>query len=208
MCISAFPLLWLTLQCFPAWTQGPSLGGLFQELTWDLGQDHPLVPYFPATSLQRILINLLLTYLKKKKAFFQMLGWSFVTCYEEPSVFYKLLIQIFYILLDSSVTSSLLHLAHGTLHLWLKLYVSLYFFTSLISNSLALLFCLVCLFLVCMYKPWLLSYVVHSSWLFTILTHWLFYEYPFHHVFSFSKQHRDNVVTKERQAPFFMKLSG
>lgn len=145
---------------------------------------------------------------KKKKAFFQMLGWSFVTCYEEPSVFYKLLIQIFYILLDSSVTSSLLHLAHGTLHLWLKLYVSLYFFTSLISNSLALLFCLVCLFLVCMYKPWLLSYVVHSSWLFTILTHWLFYEYPFHHVFSFSKQHRDNVVTKERQAPFLMKLSG
>ena len=31
------------------------------------------------------------------------------------------------------------------------------FFTSLISNSLALLFCLVCLFLVCPYKPWLPS---------------------------------------------------
>lgn len=87
MCISVFPLLWLTLQCFPAWTQGPSLGGLFQELTWDLGQDHPLMPYFSVMSLQRILINLLLTY-PKKKAFFQMLGWSFVTCYEEPSVFF------------------------------------------------------------------------------------------------------------------------
>ena len=30
-----------------------STGGLSQELTWDLGQDHPLVHHFPKTSLQR-----------------------------------------------------------------------------------------------------------------------------------------------------------
>ena len=158
MCISVFPLLWLTLQCFSAWTQGPSLGGLFQELTWDLGQDHPLVPYFPAMSLQRILINLLLPYPKKKKAFFQMLGWSFVTCYEEPSVFFFL-----------TTYPNLLHLIRLPCNFislilgpWrpsssTEIMCKPVFFTSLISNSLALLFCLVCLFLVCPYKPWLPS---------------------------------------------------
>ena len=38
-------------------SQGSSLGTLLR-----LGHDHPLVPHIPATSLQRILINLILTY--------------------------------------------------------------------------------------------------------------------------------------------------
>ena len=62
---------------------------------------------------------------KKKKAFFQMLGWSFVTHYEEPSFFfltaYPNLLHII------RLPCNFISLTHGTLHLWLKLYVSLYF---------------------------------------------------------------------------------
>ena len=38
-----FTLLWLTLEFFPAQSQGPSHSGPSQELTRDLGHDHPLV---------------------------------------------------------------------------------------------------------------------------------------------------------------------
>ena len=62
-CVSLLSLYYdLFLNCFPVWSQGPLLGNLSQRLTWDLGRDHSLVPHFPTTSLQRILINLLLTY--------------------------------------------------------------------------------------------------------------------------------------------------
>ena len=45
ICISlnetAFTLLWLTLEFFPAQSQRSTLGGLSQGLAWDLGYDHP-----------------------------------------------------------------------------------------------------------------------------------------------------------------------
>ena len=40
----AFTLPWLTLEFFLAQRQGPSLGGLSQGLTPDLGHDHLLTP--------------------------------------------------------------------------------------------------------------------------------------------------------------------
>ena len=46
---SAFTLLWLTLEFFPAQSRGPSLGSPSQVLTQDLGHDHPLQLHFPTT---------------------------------------------------------------------------------------------------------------------------------------------------------------
>ena len=60
---SVFTLLWFTLEFFPARSQEPSLGGPSQELDQDLGHDQLLVPCFPTTSLQRLLINLSTYYL-------------------------------------------------------------------------------------------------------------------------------------------------
>ena len=45
----AFTLLWLALEFFPMRDQGPSLGGLSQELARDLGHDHSFAPPSPAT---------------------------------------------------------------------------------------------------------------------------------------------------------------
>ena len=53
------------LAFFSVRSQGPSLGGPSQELPQDRGHEPPLVLHFPAISLQRILINLLLTYKKR-----------------------------------------------------------------------------------------------------------------------------------------------
>ena len=60
---SVFTLLWFTLEFFPSRSQEPSLGGPSQELDQDLGHDQLLVPCFPTTSLQRLLINLSTYYL-------------------------------------------------------------------------------------------------------------------------------------------------
>ena len=65
MCISAFTLLWLTLEFFPAWSQGPSLSSPSQELAQDLGHDHPLTPHL-ACNLFTKDINKSTSYLSKK----------------------------------------------------------------------------------------------------------------------------------------------
>ena len=58
----AFTLPWLALEFFPAQSHGTSLGCPSQELAWDPRHYHVLTPHFPATSFQRILINLSLVY--------------------------------------------------------------------------------------------------------------------------------------------------
>ena len=54
MCLSlnkpTFCLLWLSLESFPAWSQGPSLGSLSKGLTQDLGRDPPFGPHFSCNS--------------------------------------------------------------------------------------------------------------------------------------------------------------
>ena len=42
----AVTLLWLTVEFFPAWNQGPTLGGQSQGLTQVLGYDSPPMPLF------------------------------------------------------------------------------------------------------------------------------------------------------------------
>ena len=46
MCISLNKSLWFAFEFFPKGSQGTSLGGLSQGLTWDLGHDHPLCVLF------------------------------------------------------------------------------------------------------------------------------------------------------------------
>ena len=70
MFISVFTLLCLTLEFFPAWSQGPSSP---KNSPQTQGHGHPFVPHLLATSLQRILINLLFAYQKERK--WQILWW-------------------------------------------------------------------------------------------------------------------------------------
>ena len=50
----AFSLLWLPLEFFPVWSQGPLLGSLPQGLTRDLGHDNNYMPKITLNNLDKM----------------------------------------------------------------------------------------------------------------------------------------------------------